>query len=893
MRLVVAALAVALAGGAGVVDPAAAQSTTRDELRPLLDQLQKIAGQGDRAPLDALLAASADRTHTNQFADEELAAGVTRAIVRERDRTPLVGTLPGNGYSLIVDAFQEFGDRARSATWRVDVKQTGALGGEPDWRIADLERLASVESLFRLSLTRTKQFAAHGLRIHDGDLTVALEDGSVFVAEIDQGATAMVLMGRGTVSFRPEPRAEKGQVKIFAGAEALTSAFDTAYVRFSPADFDRLFADGPLTPHAVDAGQLRRAEGVFREEAPKSYSLDLGDLSRDTWSLVPGTGDLVFELRTKRFETLTYSRARADLEDVTLFDRKRHKTIALYRSTEAAARRATTSAEDGAAYEVLHYDIDVSVTPERSWVEGRARMQVRVRANALSNLTMRLSDDLVVQSITSEQYGRLFGMRVKGQNSLIINLPAAVLGGSDFSVTVEYAGRLEPQPLESEVVAVQQPTLAESLSTIRPERNFLYSNQSNWYPARPAGGFATATFRISVPFGLACIASGEEAPSSPEIAAAKDGVPSRSLYVFNAVHPVRYFAFIVSRFEDAEHISISFPDRLGEHDGAPVPGGSLNVSVETNPRGAGHGREIADHAAQIALFYQSLLADSPYPSFTVALVESDTPGGHSPGYFAALNQPLPTSPYSWRDDPASFDNYPDFFLAHEMAHQWWGQAVGWRSYHDQWLSEGFSQYFSAMYAEHQGGPGVFRGVMRQMRKWAIDASGQGPISLGYRLGHLKSNSKVFRALVYNKSAIVLHMLRQLVGDDAFQNGVRRFYAESRFRNVGTEDFKRVMEQETGESLDRFFERWIDEDKLPQLTFSYRLDEDAAILRIEQSGDIFDLPVAVTLRYTDARSTDVVMRVRERVAELRVPLEGTLRVAEISKNDSPLAHILKN
>ena len=151
----------------------------------------------------------------------------------------------------------------------------------------------------------------------------------------------------------------------------------------------------------------------------------------------------------------------------------------------------------------------------------------------------------------------------------------------------------------------------------------------------------------------------------------------------------------------------------------------------------------------------------------------------------------------WRNDPAAFSNYPEFFIAHELAHQWWGQAVGWRNYHEQWLSEGFAQYFAALYAERYRGADVFAGVMRQMRKWGMDESDQGPVYLGYRLGHIRGESKVFRALAYNKSAAVLHMLRRLVGDDAFFRGIRRFYRMSRFRKAGTEDFRLAMEAETG------------------------------------------------------------------------------------------------
>jgi aminopeptidase N len=87
-------------------------------------------------------------------------------------------------------------------------------------------------------------------------------------------------------------------------------------------------------------------------------------------------------------------------------------------------------------------------------------------------------------------------------------------------------------------------------------------------------------------------------------------------------------------------------------------------------------------------------------------------------------------------------------------------------------------------------------------------NGPGPIYLGYRVGHVKGDSRVFRAVIYNKSAVVLHMLRRLVGDEKFFAGLRRFYREYRFRKAGTDDLRRVMEQESGLSLERFFEQWI-------------------------------------------------------------------------------------
>src|SRR5439155_8125029 len=299
------------------------------------------------------LAASADRNRARDFIGSELLSGSNRAVVQERDREPLAGTSPGNGFRLMVDVLAEFGSRARVATWRLDIRRTGDAGTDREWTIVDQERLSSVENIYRVGLNATKAYTARNLKITAEDIELALAEGTMFVGDIDQGVTAVVLLGRGAIHFHPGPATERGQVKIFCGSETLDTTFDAAFIRVNPGVFDIVFSAAALQPRAVETRELRRAQDVFREESGKSFVIDLGDLSRDAWSLLPGAGDFVAEMRTRKFDTLTYAKSGAEAEDITLFDRKRHHNIALYPSRDKVAVRGRFYNED----ELVEYDI--------------------------------------------------------------------------------------------------------------------------------------------------------------------------------------------------------------------------------------------------------------------------------------------------------------------------------------------------------------------------------------------------------------------------------------------------------------------------------------------------------------------------------------------------------
>ena len=355
---------------------------------------------------------------------------------------------------------------------------------------------------------------------------------------------------------------------------------------------------------------------------------------------------------TQRYDTLTFTRSSAEAEDVSLFDRKRRKNISVYPSQQTLARRGRSYDEDALApYDVLDYDIDLTFSPDRLWFEARARLQLRVQASAINNITLRLASPLVVRSIVSDRFGRLFGVRVRDQNAVIVNLPSLQVKDDEFTLTIAYGGRLEPQREDAEAALLPQPPgqgpPGEEIQLLQPERSYLYSNRSYWYPQSTISDYATARIRLTVPIVYGCVASGEPA-GPPEVVIGRNPLDARHVYVFNAKRPARYLSFIVSRFIRADQAQIAFGDAAaqptGEAEGSAEPLPGLNLVIEANPRQTRQGKALLGRATDIMRYYQSLVGDSPYPSFTIALVENALPGGHSPAYFAQLNQPRPNAP---------------------------------------------------------------------------------------------------------------------------------------------------------------------------------------------------------------------------------------------------------
>ena len=268
------------------------------------------------------------------------------------------------------------------------------------------------------------------------------------------------------------------------------------------------------------------------------------------------------------------------------------------------------------------------------------------------------------------------------------------------------------------------------------------------------------------------------------------------------------------------------------------------------------------------------------------------------------------------------------FRAHEVAHQWWGVAVPFEDYRDQWLSEGFAQYSAALY--------TLKGLEREdqfmdmLDAWRLDVLGEvnigqtngknygfrpeaiqrsdghksGPLSIGYRLRTAETPLD-YRLLVYEKGAFVLHMLRMMLieletGDDEpFRKMMRDFFGEHLFSSATTIAFEMAVTEAFGTPMDWFFDQWVHGVNIPtyrpELEVSPLTDSADPFLlhgRIQQENvpNGFRMPVPVVIKFEDRPPITHRLWVDADTVDIEIPLPA--RPSEILFNyqHGVLAHI---
>jgi hypothetical protein len=681
--------------------------------------------------------------------------------------------------------------------------------------LVDRQGVGEIGGLVHLSLD-PQGVRADGLSLALEDFELQMRTGTLFLSPKAVGPTLLVFVGEGSVRFSPAPPAEREQLRKFCGQPELQERVRRAFIRIHPDDLGRVLSPLRLEPDPKAAERLDAADKVFRAQVGRSFVLD-ASLPRSPWWLQPGQGDASVSFETAKRGTLTLTVSRGEFESISFFDRSRRLQICLYPGEDGDTRYNEDSARP---VDVVHHDLRARFLPDRYQIDAEDTLRLRLLAVA-STLRLRLDDTLRVESVTSPQLGRHLFFRVRGQDSLVVSLGALGNARGEVALSVRYSGRLRPAPVEQEVVQASGP-IVDTQEVPPLDEVLVYSNRLAWYPTAGADDYATARLQLDVPQGYMALAGGART-------ATRD-LDDRTVVEYSQDQPGKYVSVALGRL---------IPVGQGSAEGVALDAFGL-------PRNRSDARELLESSGAILRFFAHEFGAPPYASLRLALIEGIAPGGHSPPGMMILSRQPPLFRGRLRDDPANFGDVADFFLAHELAHQWWGHGVAGQNYRERWISEGFAQYAAALWTGHSQGEDAFRSLLGRMAEWALRRSADGPIHLGHRLGHIEGDRQTFRAVVYDKGALVLHMLRGIVGEPAFRKALIALQSEYRFRKTGTEELRQALEAASGRPLGSYLDAWVYGTALPTLTVSRHAEAGGPPYRTRVEVKAQDLPGPVPL-----------------------------------------------
>jgi aminopeptidase N len=233
---------------------------------------------------------------------------------------------------------------------------------------------------------------------------------------------------------------------------------------------------------------------------------------------------------------------------------------------------------------------------------------------------------------------------------------------------------------------------------------------------------------------------------------------------------------------------------------------------------------------------------------------------------------------------------PEFLLAHELAHQWFGNLVPINitdPNYNQWLSEGFATYCDALYTEHTDGPKALATHMQRYGQLYFQLAMMAPRGKG-AIKDTYPDSPLYRPVIYEKGAIVLHMLRKVMGDEKFFSLMRQYVEKFRDKASTVDDFRRLANEVNGEALDWFFAQWIDQAVFAHWKVNVEVGTAPAggsvtsKVLITQPDDLVRMPADITVYGAKGEKqvvANVMLDKKEQTVEVTTPFAPTKVVVD--------------
>jgi hypothetical protein len=644
------------------------------------------------------------------------------------------------------------------------------------------------------------------LRIDEGVLVPAVP------AEAGAAVNELVFLGRARLVLEPPDDVEAGQLELFSGAPRLDAEVTEAALTIA----DDAAVAAILDRAAGAEHDAARAERIFRDwrASAERKHLDvesamladaLGDPLYHTyfagWFRTAELGDLLYLVEPWAAEPVTLGQFVA--LDATERER-RQIARGLHRSQRKGRLIGLTVDDLGqwdtwlsaplgsdpgarsrpAPFEPRHYQIDLRLEGRDLDLAGRARIELTAGIGGSSAVRLRLHRDLEIDGVAGAGGEPLWWHRTG--DDVLVWLGAAPAAGETAAIEVRYRGKL------IEKAASGSFALADTLG---------------WYPH--AGTLDLATYDVTFhwPDRLDLMTGGSRVDGG----AGEGG----------------------TRWERRrlERPSVGFTFEVGKFKVVTARAGHVAVTVAFEPSGYSWLKEGQDEMLETITgslaYFEEIFGPYPLDELTVVTVQRS----YSQAMLGFVT--LSTLMMSDEDLLTLVLGLEDrrTVIAHELAHQWWGHRIGWRSYRDQWFNEAMANYASLLYARNRLG-GELRFALGPTAGWqsalgATTADGRtveslGPLVLGERLFSSRAGG-AYQAIVYRKGAVVLDMLSRLYGEERFVALLRAALEQGDGKVLSTEELFALLGSLSRIDLQPFARQFVYGTGLPEVYYDYRFD----------------------------------------------------------------------
>lgn len=687
------------------------------------------------------------------------------------------------------------------------------------------------------------------------DTSFYFKEAYLFKDGSENRSSYFILIGKGEFLFTPSVEFEKQQMKNLVGTEFMKDKVEYIIGIIRPQNIYNLLKIKEKVKVKPPAPILKKAMDIWNEQKELQSSVKwLQEISSDAiWDYALEMNTVKIKIQAHKFGSLTYNYFPNLPYTIHLYKEHPRKIYALYNPLQRGGKVLKFNIEY--PFSVLFYNIDIFYEPLANYFKGTAILTIRSNFNNLNFIELHLNESLFIKGIWDENNNYLLFFKNKQDQLINIYLKNALKEKENLKIRIDYEGSIKPMEPFQDFIR-NEATNEETSIFIKPI-NF-YEGNFYWYPQSILPEFSKARITITLPKNYIAFATGKFV--------AKEERENFSKFNFNSYIPTKHLSLMITEDKDVKIIE----------------DGSIRIFFEKGVDTS----SLIEQINRIINYYEEIIGERPYPTLDIYYHWDDYKGGYSQAGFIILvdKHPLIFKKKFKGEHPLDFPQYKDFYLAHEIAHQWCGQALAWLTYQDQWMSEGIAQYLAAKYIEHSLGKEASEKLLERFAKTVKDKYKAGPIILGKRLSALDNKNEAYGAIVYNKSAIMLKMIEDIIGSKIFLNLLKEFYNKNKFSYITTYDLIESLKKTNNLNINDFFKNWFFSSDIPQLNIKKYMKSSGILLQITTTPN-FTIPLSILLKYKDGSVEEKQFVIEKEKQEFRIDSEKPINRIEI-KNIYP-------